>query len=109
MVPIFGTTDSTAVSVGGNKDVILNFSLSQNYPNPFNPVTTINYSIPKQSYVKIIVYDILGKEVVTLVNEEKLAGNYKTNFDGSNLTSGVYFYRLEAGEFSKTRKLILLK
>jgi len=108
VVPLFGTTDSTAVSVKNN-NYFLDFSLSQNYPNPFNPITIINYTIPKQSYVNIRVYDILGKEVATLVNEVKGTGTYKVKFDGSSLTSGIYLYRLEAGRFSKTRKLILLK
>jgi hypothetical protein len=85
------------------------FSLLQNYPNPFNPRTTIKYSIPQKSFVSITVYDILGKEVSKLVNEEKQAGSYEVQFDGSRLSSGVYFYRLHAGSFFKTKKLVLLK
>ena len=93
------------------------FSLSQNYPNPFNPVTKIKYSIPSvtlrqaQSDISVTlkVYDVLGREVATLVNEEKPAGEYEVEFDGSALTSGIYFYRLKAGEFSETKKMILLK
>ena len=85
------------------------FSLSQNYPNPFNPSTTINYSIPRGQFVTLKVYDLLGKEVATLVNEEQKAGSYKVNFNASRFTSGVYFYRLQAGNFLETKKFILLK
>jgi photosystem II stability/assembly factor-like uncharacterized protein len=86
-----------------------NFSLSQNYPNPFNPGTIINYSISSRSQVLIRVYNILGKSVLTLVNEKKEPGNYNIYFDGSGLSSGIYFYRIQAGDFSETRKMILLK
>jgi len=85
------------------------FSLSQNYPNPFNPTTTINYSVPTASHVIIKVYDLLGRQVATLVNDNNPAGNYSVKFDGSKLVSGVYFYRMEAGSFSQTKKLILMK
>ena len=85
------------------------FSLSQNYPNPFNPSTSITYSLPRSSHVVLKVYNILGKEVITLVNEEKPAGNYKVVFNGSNLTSGVYFYKVQAGSFVSTKKFVLLK
>ena len=85
------------------------FSLLQNYPNPFNPRTTIQYSIPQTSFVRITIYDILGKEVSTLVDEQKLSGSYEVQFDGSKLSSGVYFYRLHAGKFLETKKLVLLK
>ena len=85
------------------------FVLSQNYPNPFNPSTLINYSIPDNSFVTIKVYDLLGKEVATLVNEEKPFGNYAVEFDGSDLSSGVYFYRMQAGGFSNIKKFILLR
>jgi len=85
------------------------FSLDQNYPNPFNPTTIINYSLPKSAFVKLIVYDVLGRVIKTLVDEEKSAGNYSVQFNGSNLSSGVYFYRLTAGNFISTKKLVLLK
>jgi len=85
------------------------YSLLQNYPNPFNPTTSIKYSLPEQQFVSLKIFDILGKEVATLVNENKPAGNYEMNFDASNLTSGVYFYQLRAGSFAATRKLILMK
>ena len=85
------------------------FMLQQNYPNPFNPSTTIKYSIPKQSNVTLKVYDVLGSEVVTLVNKEQAQGNYEVEFDGTDLSSGIYFYRLKAGDFVETRKMILIK
>jgi hypothetical protein len=85
------------------------FKLGQNYPNPFNPVTSINYEVPKDSKVKISVYDIKGGEIATLVNENKSAGRYTVSFDGTNLTSGIYFYRIQAGDFTDTRKMILTK
>ncbi len=93
------------------------FVLEQNYPNPFNPSTKIIYSIPsviasgaKQSQlVTLKVYDVLGNEIATLVNEEKPAGSYEVEFDASSLSSGTYLYKLTAGEFISTRKMILLK
>jgi hypothetical protein len=85
------------------------FSLDQNYPNPFNPVTSIKYSIPKQSAVKLLVYDVVGREVATLVNSTLQAGNYEAEFDGTNLASGVYFYRIEAGDFKDVKKMVLIK
>ena len=86
-----------------------NFELSQNYPNPFNPSTTIRYSIPELSNVELKVYDILGSEVASLVNEEKDSGVYTVSFDASNLSSGIYLYRLQAGSFIQTKKMILIK
>ncbi|GBD91209.1 bacillolysin precursor [bacterium BMS3Abin04] len=86
-----------------------NFKLLQNYPNPFNPSTVIEFSIQKATYTSLKVYDILGKEISTLVNEEKQPGNYKVNFDASNLSSGIYYYRLNAGNFTENRKMLLLK
>jgi photosystem II stability/assembly factor-like uncharacterized protein len=85
------------------------FSLQQNFPNPFNPTTTINYSIPKSCFISIKVYDILGREVTTLVSENKPIGNYSVQFNAAKLTSGVYFYRMQAGDFVQTKKLVLLK
>lgn len=92
-----------------NSPIPEKFKLYQNYPNPFNSTTTINYSIPKTCFVRITVYDLLGKEIETLVNHEQTVGNYKIDFDGDKLTSGIYFYRIQAGNFSETKKLILLK
>ena len=85
------------------------YSLSQNYPNPFNPSTVISYQLSFSSFVSLKIYDILGREVSTLVNEEKQPGNYEVTFDASNLSSGTYFYRLQAGNFSQIKKMILLK
>jgi hypothetical protein len=85
------------------------YKLSQNYPNPFNPVTKISFSVPRKSFVTLKVYDILGKEVARLVSDNKPAGNYSVDFDGSSLSSGVYFYKLEAGEFVTTKRMVLIK
>ncbi|MEB2329837.1 MAG: T9SS type A sorting domain-containing protein [Ignavibacteriaceae bacterium] len=85
------------------------FLLSQNYPNPFNPATTINFSIPENSFVKLRVFDMLGREVDVLVNEELNAGTYAFDFNATALNSGIYFYSLEAGSFKDTRKMILVK
>ncbi len=85
------------------------YSLSQNYPNPFNPSTIINYSIPKASFVTIRVYDVLGKDVATVVDEYKPIGKYSVKFDASKLTSGNYFYRIQTSNYSETKKLILMK
>ena len=86
-----------------------NFILEQNFPNPFNPSTTIRYSIPTSDFVTLKVYDVLGNEVATLVNEEKPAGSYEVNFNASQLSSGIYFYKLQAGSFVETKKMILLR
>jgi photosystem II stability/assembly factor-like uncharacterized protein len=91
------------------KTLILNYFLSQNYPNPFNPRTLISYQLPVSGIVTLKVYDILGNEITTLVNEEKPAGNYEVEFDGTGFSSGVYFYKLSAGSFVETKKMVLLK
>ncbi|NWG29452.1 MAG: T9SS type A sorting domain-containing protein [Ignavibacteriaceae bacterium] len=88
---------------------ITDYKLQQNYPNPFNPTTSISFSIPKNGFVTLKVYDILGKEVAELVNEIKEAGNYSVTFNASELPSGIYFYTLTSGNFTATKKLILLK
>ena len=85
------------------------YKLQQNYPNPFNPTTTIEFSIPKKEFVELRVFDILGREVTTLINTEQLPGYHKIKFDGSNLASGVYIYRLHSGDFKESKKLLLLK
>jgi hypothetical protein len=85
------------------------FLLKQNYPNPFNPTTTIMYSIPKMSKISLTLFNLLGQEIATLVNDEKPAGNYTLNFNATHLPSGVYFYRIQAGNFIETKKMILLK
>jgi len=92
-----------------NNNLPNKFELSQNYPNPFNPSTQINYSIPKEGFVKITVFDILGREIQTLVNEVKKPGFYAVDFKASNLSSGFYLYKLESGNFVETKKMMLLK
>jgi hypothetical protein len=87
----------------------LKYSLEQNYPNPFNPVTKINYAIAKQGFVKISVFDLLGREVNVLVNEIKTPGFYSIDFNASNLSSGVYFYKLETNGFVDTKKMTVIK
>ena len=107
---IFFPGDVVVTSVNDKTpDVPKVFALDQNYPNPFNPKTEIRYQVPGVSDVKIIVYDVLGREVAVLVNERKAAGHYEVAFDGSGLASGVYFYRMTAGDFVQTRKLTLIK
>ncbi len=87
----------------------LEFSLEQNYPNPFNPSTTIRYSIPISEFVTLKIYDVLGNEVATLVNEVKPAGSDEIEFDASHLSSGIYIYKLQWGIFVETKKMILMK
>jgi len=101
----------TSVLVDVKKEIELpeNYSLSQNYPNPFNPSTSISYQIPNEGFVSLKVYDVIGNEIITLVNEEKTPGTYEVFFDGSDLPSGIYFYCIKAGEFVQTKKLVLLK
>ncbi|KUG25461.1 hypothetical protein ASZ90_004716 [hydrocarbon metagenome] len=92
-----------------NSEKSFEFALSQNYPNPFNPSTTITYSIPNQEFVNLKIYDSLGKEIVELVNEEREAGIYCIEFNAENLPSGLYFYTISAGNYSNTKKLLLIK
>jgi len=92
-----------------NGIIASNYSLSQNYPNPFNPSTSIRFSIPVSGQVSLKIFDVLGREVKTLLNEEKHAGTYTVSFDMRNLSSGIYFYRLQAGNFMESKKMILMK
>jgi hypothetical protein len=85
------------------------FELFQNYPNPFNPSTLINYQLPVSNNVKLVIYDLVGREVTTLVNEKQQAGKYQVTFDASNYASGVYFYKLVSGDFTQIRKMVVLK
>jgi hypothetical protein len=106
--------NSAQVSVDEQNQTVYNFSLEQNYPNPLNPSTNIRYNIPsnvkgEMSKVTLKIYDVLGKEVAILVNEEQSAGNYEVNFDASKLSSGVYFYTLTTDNFKQSKKMILLK
>ncbi|MBK9097962.1 MAG: T9SS type A sorting domain-containing protein [bacterium] len=100
-----------ATSVEEISDNVLpeQFYLAQNYPNPFNPSTKIQFRIVGSGFVSLKVFDVLGNEVATLISEEKPAGAYQFNFDASNLSSGVYFYKLTSGNLSETRKMILLR
>lgn len=99
--------------VGTKADINTNvpkaFCLGQNYPNPCNPSTTIKYSISRTQFVSLKIFDMLGREIISLVNEEKMPGEYSVNFDGSNYPSGTYYYRIQAGNFILTKKLVLIK
>ncbi|NOS85301.1 MAG: T9SS type A sorting domain-containing protein, partial [Ignavibacteria bacterium] len=92
-----------------NSEIPDEYSLSQNYPNPFNPVTNINFQLPRSGSVKLTVFDMLGKEVETLVNENLNAGTYNADWNASNHSSGVYFYKIQAGDFSEIKKMVLVK
>lgn len=108
----FGTAelvDELSTGINSSKTNPVQFQLLQNYPNPFNPSTVISYHVPMLSDVTLKIYDVLGREISILVNEEKKVGSYEVNFDGSNLTSGIYFYKLSVGKFSETNKMTLLK
>jgi hypothetical protein len=99
-----------AVTAVNEKQIVpTQYSLSQNYPNPFNPSTVIKYQLKADSKVSLTIYNILGQEVANLVNEEQKAGTYSVNFNASRLSSGVYFYKLQAGSFTSTKKMMLLK
>lgn len=104
-----GNVNVGATGIGNGIDIPKEYSLSQNYPNPFNPVTKINYALPKDGYVSIKVYDILGKEIATLVSEAKKAGYHSVDFDATSFTSGVYFYKINSGAFSDIKRMILVK
>jgi hypothetical protein len=91
------------------EEIPTTYSLSQNYPNPFNPTTKIQYSLPEASNVKLSVYNIMGQEMMQLVNESQSAGKYIVDFNAQNLPSGVYFYRLQTGKFVDTKKMLLIK
>ena len=97
------------VGVHGKTSIPKTFAMAQNYPNPFNPVTVIKYQVPQPVAVSIKVFDVLGKEIAALVNEKKEPGYYEASFDGSSLASGLYFYRIEAGNFVETKKMMLIK
>ena len=85
------------------------YNLSQNYPNPFNPSTIIHYTIPQSGITRIYLFDILGREILKLVDEFKDVGNYQVEFNARDLPNGVYFYKITSGRYSKTRKMVLLK
>jgi hypothetical protein len=109
---VFGTMGNHTFTTDVNDvpgSVPTAYALDQNFPNPFNPSTKINYSLPVEGFVTLDVYNSIGQKVATLVNETKTAGNYTVNFDASDLTSGIYFYKINAGSFTETKKMILLK
>jgi hypothetical protein len=125
-ISVLGTNENIVYAVGENgimlkttdggigiqnisSEVPSSFTLHQNYPNPFNPVTNIKFDIQKSSDVKIIISDVMGREITTLVNEQLKPGTYEVDWDASNYTSGVYFYKLYTGDFAETRKMILIK
>ena len=85
------------------------YTINQNYPNPFNQSTLIQYSVPKTGFVQIKVFNVIGKYITTLVNEEKQSGTYQVEFNGNNLSSGIYFYRMQADNYLQTKKFLLLK
>jgi len=99
----------TGVEEQGSEQIPLRASLSQNYPNPFNPITKIGFRVPGSGFVSLKVFDVLGREVTVLVNEQLKPGTYERTFDGANIPSGVYFYRLEADGFKQTKRLVLLR
>ena len=99
------TTSAERIST----DVPTHFSLDQSYPNPFNPATTISFSLPSKSFVSLKVFDALGRKVAVLLSEELPLGTYSPQWNAAGLASGVYFYRLQAGSFIETKKLILLR
>ena len=101
--------ENTITNVDDENNSILEFRLNQNYPNPFNPTTTISFTIPTISNVSLKVFNILGKEITTLINETRSAGNYSVKFSASDLSSGIYFYQLTTDNFTATRKFILMK
>jgi hypothetical protein len=106
---LISSTNSDKKVMEGNTSLPMNYSLSQNYPNPFNPTTKISFALQKQEFVSLKIYDITGREIQTLVNEVKQAGYYSVNFNGSSLASGVYFYRLQSGDFVQTKRMVLIK
>jgi hypothetical protein len=95
--------------VAASPELPQGFQLQQNYPNPFNPTTTINYDIPQRTFVSVKIYDVLGRDAGQLVNEEKQPGRYSVRFDGTTVSSGVYFYSITAGSFHRVRKMVLMK
>ena len=97
------------VSVQTESEILRDYHLAQNHPNPFNPTTTISYTIPSDGFVNLSVYNTIGEEVRTLVNEFKEAGSHNENFNATGLSSGIYFYKLKAGNFVQTKKMILMK
>jgi hypothetical protein len=113
-VRVFKDSSRLTVSYGGataaeRHTLPREFALSQNYPNPFNPTTSFEFEVPSFEFVSLKVFDVLGREVATLVDEIKQAGEYKVTWDAGKMASGIYFYRLQAGVFVETKKMVLAK
>jgi hypothetical protein len=106
---LISSTNSNKKVFEGNSSLPGNYNLSQNYPNPFNPVTKINFALPKQGFVTLKIYDITGREIQILVSDVKQAGYYSVDFNGSSLSSGVYFYRIQSNDFVMTKRMVLIK
>jgi len=107
---IFKTTNGGSTFINPiSTEIPAKYSLSQNYPNPFNPMCNVQFSMYKAGNVRLVVYDVQGREVQTLVNEKLSAGTYEVKFDGSKLNSGVYFYKMMTGNFTETKKMLLVK
>jgi hypothetical protein len=105
----FGTLGPVSGVESTNNKIPTAFTLRQNYPNPFNPSTAISFSIPKRLFVSLKIYDLIGREIATIVSEELSAGNYSRQWNAANMSSGIYYYHLQAGSFAETKKLILLR
>lgn len=105
LIPILLIDLSNSTKALGN----VSYELTLNYPNPFNPVTKIRFALPKSSFAKLVVYDMLGRELETLVNEQLSTGTYEADWNAAQFTSGVYYYKLSAGDFTETKKMILIK
>ncbi|MCO6446366.1 MAG: T9SS type A sorting domain-containing protein [Ignavibacteriota bacterium] len=106
---LYNTGNVSGISEENFQQIPENFSLSQNYPNPFNPSTTIRFELPESDIVTLKIFNILGEEVSTLVNTELKAGKHEYQFNANNLSSGIYFYRIQAGSFTETKKMILIR
>jgi plastocyanin len=104
-----GVINVLTSSITRNESTTLTYTLNQNYPNPFNPATSISFSIPKSELVNITIYNEIGKKVETIVNQNLTEGSYTINYNAGKLSSGIYFYRIKAGEFGETKKMLLIK
>ena len=109
VVPILPFTPIDVTGVSNTINIPTEYDLSQNYPNPFNPSTVITYALPQAGYVSLTVFNLLGEEVATLVNENMSAGTHTVEFNGSNLTSGIYIYSIISNGFIYSRKMVLMK